>query len=293
MNTMSRRLAGAVTAVLLGAPFIAAAPAQAADEVTLNLIGINDFHGRIDANTVKFAGTVEQVRQSGGDANSLLISAGDNVSASLFASAVQDDIPTIDVLNALHLDASAAGNHEFDKGAADLTGRLSDAADFPFLAANVFKADSSPLLDSYEIFTIDGVDVAVVGAVTQETPSLVTPAGIEGLTLHRSHRIDQRHRRRARGAGRSAGRHRRVDPRGRARRHQDARPERRRQPGLQEDRRADRSRGRRDLHGSHAPGLRVRRTDPGRARQDASRAPDGQLRQQRRQHQADVRQGHR
>ncbi len=183
VSTASRRLVYAATAVLIGAPLITITPAQAADEVTLNLIGINDFHGRIDANTVKFAGTVEQVRQSGGDANSLLISAGDNVSASLFASAVQDDIPTIDVLNALHLDASAAGNHEFDKGAADLTGRLSDAADFPFLAANVFKADSSPLLDPYEIFTIDGVDVAVVGAVTQETPSLVTPGGIEGLTF--------------------------------------------------------------------------------------------------------------
>lgn len=183
MNSMPRRLAGLATAVLIGAPLIAITPAQAADEVTLNLIGINDFHGRIDANTVKFAGTVEQVRQSGGDANSLLISAGDNVSASLFASAVQDDIPTIDVLNALHLDASAAGNHEFDKGAADLTGRLSDAADFPFLAANVFKADNTALLEKYEIFTIDGVDVAVVGAVTQETPSLVSPAGIEGLTF--------------------------------------------------------------------------------------------------------------
>ncbi|MDX6232171.1 MAG: 5-nucleotidase, partial [Nocardioidaceae bacterium] len=153
-----------------------------ADDVTLNLIGINDFHGRIDANTVKFAGTVEQVRQQAPD-NSLLISAGDNVSASLFASAVQGDIPTIDVLNALHLDASAAGNHEFDKGAADLTGRLSDAADFPFLAANVFKADHSPLLKKYELFTIDGVEVAVVGAVTEETPSLVSPAGIEGLTF--------------------------------------------------------------------------------------------------------------
>jgi 5'-nucleotidase len=183
VNSMSRRLAGLATAALLGGPLLTVAPAQAADEVTLNLIGINDFHGRIDANTVKFAGTVEQVRQSGGDANSLLVSAGDNVSASLFASAVQGDLPTIDVLNALHLDASAAGNHEFDKGAADLTGRLSDAADFPFLAANVFKADSAPLLDKYEIFTIDGVDVAVVGAVTEETPSLVSPAGIAGLTF--------------------------------------------------------------------------------------------------------------
>ena len=41
--------------------------------------------------------------------------------------------------------------------------------------------------------------------------------------------------------------------------------ERRAQRGLQEDRRADRSGRRRDLHGPHAPGLRVRRADPGRA----------------------------
>ncbi|WP_290514566.1 5'-nucleotidase C-terminal domain-containing protein, partial [Aeromicrobium sp.] len=180
---MSRRLAAVITAALLGGPLLAVAPAHAADDVTLNLIGINDFHGRIDANTVKFAGTVEQLRQDGGDANSLLISAGDNVSASLFASAAQGDIPTIDVLNALDLDASAAGNHELDKGADDLTGRLSDAADFPFLSANIFKADSSPLLEKYKIFTVAGVDVAVVGAVTEETSSLVSPGGIQGLTF--------------------------------------------------------------------------------------------------------------
>lgn len=178
-----RRVAAVAAGTALGASVLAATPAQAADDVTLNLIGINDFHGRIDANTVKFAGTVEQVRREGGSDNSLLISAGDNVSASLFASSVQGDIPTIDVLNALGLDASAAGNHEFDKGADDLTGRLSDAADFPFLASNVFEADGDRLLDPYEIFTVDGVSVAVVGAVTEETTALVSPAGIEGLTF--------------------------------------------------------------------------------------------------------------
>ena len=182
-SSVTRRLAAVAAGSAIVASALIASPAQAADDVTLNLIGINDFHGRIDANTVKFAGTVEQIRQEGGADNSLLISAGDNVGASLFASAVQKDIPTIDVLNALALDASAAGNHEFDKGADDLTGRLSDAADFPFLAANVFRADGSRLLDPYTMVTIDGVSVAVVGALTEETPSLVTPTGIAGLTF--------------------------------------------------------------------------------------------------------------
>jgi len=177
-----RLLATASAATLLAAPLLVNTPADAADDVTLNLIGINDFHGRIDANTVKFAGTVEKIRQEGGSDNSLLISAGDNVSASLFASATQGDIPTIDVLNALHLDASAAGNHEFDKGADDLVGRLSDAADFPFLAANVFR-NGAPLLDKSATFDVNGVSVAVVGAVTKETLSLVSPGGMEGVTI--------------------------------------------------------------------------------------------------------------
>lgn len=180
---LSRRLLAAATAAtLLSAPLLVTTPADAADDVTLNLIGINDFHGRIDANTVKFAGTVEQLRQDGGDANSLLVSAGDNVSASLFASAVQGDIPTIDVLNDLELDASAVGNHEFDKGYDDLINRLAPAANFPFLGANVFKkSDGSRALDAYKIFTIQGLDVAVVGAVTEETHALVSPAGIADI----------------------------------------------------------------------------------------------------------------
>ncbi|KQX74958.1 5'-nucleotidase C-terminal domain-containing protein [Aeromicrobium sp. Root472D3] len=182
MRLKSRRLLTVATATLLSAPLLAVTPASAADDVTINLIGINDFHGRIDANTVKFAGTVEQLRAEAPN-GSLLISAGDNVSASLFTSSVQKDIPTIDVLNALDLDASAAGNHEFDQGADDLTGRLSSAANFPFLSANTFKADKTPLLKKYETFTVNGVDVAVVGAVTEETPSLVSPAGIQGLTF--------------------------------------------------------------------------------------------------------------
>ncbi len=151
------------------------------DTVTpINLVGINDFHGRIDANTVKFAGTVEQLRAEYGDANSLFLSNGDNIGASVFASSYFKDEPTIDVLNALDLAASATGNHEFDQGAADLTGRVSDRADFPYLAANVFK-DGKPLLPEYAIFEVDGVRVGVIGAITESTPTLVTPSGIQGI----------------------------------------------------------------------------------------------------------------
>ncbi|HEY0186080.1 MAG TPA: ExeM/NucH family extracellular endonuclease [Cellulomonas sp.] len=155
--------------------------------VDLTLLDINDFHGRIDANTVAFAGTVEQQRAmaeaAGGAA--VLLSAGDNIGASLFASAVADDQPTIDVLNALDLSASAVGNHEFDRGYADLVDRViadgSNAA-FPYLGANVYTAGTQdPALDEYTVIDVAGVQLGVVGVVTQEAPTLVSPGGIAGL----------------------------------------------------------------------------------------------------------------
>ncbi|QGG40481.1 hypothetical protein GEV26_03355 [Aeromicrobium yanjiei] len=183
VSSLSRRLLAVATTTLLGAPLIAATSAQAADPVPINLIGINDFHGRIDASTLQWAGTVETVRSQFPAANSLMVSAGDNVSASLFASAIQKDNPTIDVLNAVGLDASAVGNHEFDSGYADLVDRIIPRADYSILGANVRKADSSRALDAYDTFDVAGVKVAVVGAVTQETSTLVSPAGIEGLSF--------------------------------------------------------------------------------------------------------------
>lgn len=159
------------------------APAHAAD-VDITLLNINDFHGRIDENTTKFATTIEQARTDAGDANTLLLSAGDNIGASLFASSNKQDQPTIDVLNALDLAGSAVGNHEFDRGFADLEGRVQDAADFDYLGANVYtKGTTTPALDEYATYEVGGVTVGVIGVITEETPSLVSPAGISQLTF--------------------------------------------------------------------------------------------------------------
>ncbi|MEI5674233.1 MULTISPECIES: ExeM/NucH family extracellular endonuclease [unclassified Nocardioides] len=156
--------------------------AEPVETVDVNLLNINDFHGRIDANTTKFATTVEQLRAAAGADSTLFLSAGDNIGASLFASATQKDQPTLEVLNALGLDVSAVGNHEFDLGFADLTGRVSDEADFDYLGANVYlKGTTTPALPEYRTFEVNGVSVAVVGAVTEETPSLVSPAGVDTI----------------------------------------------------------------------------------------------------------------
>ncbi len=192
MGISRNRLIGSIGVAALVAGALVVTPTAAnglAPAVDLTFLNINDFHGRIDANTVKFAGTVEQLRAAAPGPVAFL-SAGDNISASLFASAVADDQPTIDVLNALDLDASAVGNHEFDKGVDDLTNRVIGAdplnpnADWKYLGANVYaKGTQTPVLPEYQILDMGGIAVGVIGAVTQETPSLVSPGGITTIDV--------------------------------------------------------------------------------------------------------------
>ena len=150
----------------------------------IRIINFNDFHGRIDANTTRFAGTIEQLRAAAEAAggSSVLLSAGDSIGASLFASATQQDVPTLDVLDALELDASAVGNHEFDQGYTDLTERVIPQIGFDYLGANVYLTGTDePALDEYALVEVDGVTVGVIGVVTQETPTLVSPGGVATL----------------------------------------------------------------------------------------------------------------
>ncbi|MCM3687991.1 bifunctional metallophosphatase/5'-nucleotidase [Kocuria rosea] len=157
-------------------------PAGDAPDQDVDLLYFNDYHGRLASDPVLFAGAVEQLRAEDPD-GTLLLSGGDNVGASEYVSAVQDDNPTLDVLDALALDASAVGNHEFDQGVADLTGRIEERAGFPYLAANVFGADGELVTEASATFEVDGVSIGVVGAVTQQTATLVSPGMIEGITF--------------------------------------------------------------------------------------------------------------
>ncbi|MBC7373778.1 MAG: ExeM/NucH family extracellular endonuclease, partial [Frankiales bacterium] len=113
----------------------------------VQVLGINDFHGRLQP-PVSARGTAPS---RGGAAfladavnvfraeirNTVMVSAGDNIGATPFASAVQQDAPALAALDAMGLEVTSVGNHEFDRGYADLAGRVANLAGFPFLGANV------------------------------------------------------------------------------------------------------------------------------------------------------------
>jgi 2',3'-cyclic-nucleotide 2'-phosphodiesterase (5'-nucleotidase family) len=86
---------------------------------------------------------------------------------------------SIEVMNAMKFDAMVVGNHEFDFGPKVLKERLAQAR-FPMLGANVagFAA-----LKPYVIKKLQGVRVAIIGVVTQDTPVATHPRNVAGLTF--------------------------------------------------------------------------------------------------------------
>lgn len=153
--------------------------------VEIDVLTINDFHGRLEANravagAAVLGGLVESMRAA--NPNTLFVSAGDNIGASTFTSFIQNDEPTLDVLNAMGLDLSALGNHEFDQGRADVDGRVIPNSDFPYLGANIYeKGTTTPAYQEYEVIEVDGVRVGFVGVLTENMPALVSPTGIATL----------------------------------------------------------------------------------------------------------------
>jgi 5'-nucleotidase len=162
--------------------------APAYDEV--QVIGTNDFHGRLlpdggnAAGAAPFASAVKELREE--NPNTVFVAAGDLVGASTFESFIQQDEPTIDALNAMGLEVSAAGNHEFDKSYADFEGRIRDRANWEYIASNLEYDDSIAPADRLAetwVKDMDGKRIGFVGAVTEDLPALVNPAGIDGITV--------------------------------------------------------------------------------------------------------------
>ncbi len=201
----------------------AVAPVPAPAPVRVKLVAFNDFHGNIQS-PGRFAASArgsERVAVGGADAlaawvarltaenaNHVVVGGGDFVGASPLASALFFDEPAVEALNHVGVDFTSVGNHEFDKGEAELL-RLQrggckitdgkpdpnscrglgsrapgtfDGARFQWLSANVVDtASGRTMLPAYGIKTFDGVPVAFIGMTLRGTPGIVSPSGVAGL----------------------------------------------------------------------------------------------------------------
>lgn len=215
----------AALAAALAAAVVAACGGSDAPAFEVKLIGFNDYHGNLESpgtfaqnNSVAPAqrspvGGAEFVaahvaRLKAQNPLNVVVSAGDSIGASPLVSSLFFDEPAVETLNRIGLEFNSVGNHEFDKGSAELlrlqnggckvTGGQQDpnsckgaavgtpvpfeGGKFKWLAANVVAgATGKPLLPAYGVKEFRGVKVAFVGMTLEATPTIVTPSGVAGL----------------------------------------------------------------------------------------------------------------
>jgi 5'-nucleotidase len=189
----------------------------------VHLLAFNDLHGNLEAAGSniygQFAGGAAYLAKAVKDRQALYgdhqatLFAGDNIGASPLANGLFFEEPITIASNLMNVDFASVGNHEFDKGSAELLriqnggchadgctaapyalpdGSTTDVypgADFQYLSANVVVDATGRTLfpafgtqrfksDSGKKFT-----VGFIGEVLEATPTIVTPTGVAGLTF--------------------------------------------------------------------------------------------------------------
>lgn len=200
------------------------ATAASGRTTAVHLLAYNDFHGTLDpasqtlygqfAGGAAFLAKAIKDRQQQYGADEATVSAGDNIGASQLANSLFHEEPAIIAANLMHTDFAAVGNHEFDKGSAELlriqnggchpegctgapyalaNGGTTDTypgADFQYLAANVHvDATGDTLFPAYGVKKFPTslgnhkVKVGFIGEALKDTPTIVTPTGVAGLSF--------------------------------------------------------------------------------------------------------------
>lgn len=212
-----------LAAPLLLAGCAALPPSQPVD---VKLIGFNDYHGNLQspgsfapnlavpaAQRVPVGGAAHIAahvnRLKAQNPNHVVVGAGDMIGATPLISSLFHDEPSVETLNRIGLEFNAVGNHEFDKGSAELLrlqrggckldaqGRVDlnscqgakvgtpvpfEGAKFQWLSANVIvSATGQTLLPAYGVKRFQGVPVAFIGMTLKDTPGIVIPTGVAGL----------------------------------------------------------------------------------------------------------------
>jgi len=193
---------------------LAGGPKKKDNDLHLQLLAINDFHGNleppsgssgriavsptatVDAGGAEYLAThLKMLEQR--NPNTLVVGAGDLIGASPLLSGLFHDEPTIEAMNAMGMDVTGVGNHEFDEGVDELL-RMQNGGCHPvdgcqdgtpffgslfqYLAANVLYAGTqNTILPAYEVKKFGNAKIAFIGLTLKGTPLIVTPAGVAGL----------------------------------------------------------------------------------------------------------------
>jgi 2',3'-cyclic-nucleotide 2'-phosphodiesterase (5'-nucleotidase family) len=141
----------------------------------LTILHTNDLHARFLPDPQGRGGFAQLARairdERRRSRGALVLFAGDLVQGTPVSS-IFEGVPCYEVASAMGFDAATLGNHEFDYGWEKIPEYVRTAK-FPIVAANVADADGRLLTPAASVtFRVNGVRVAVIGALTETLPKL-------------------------------------------------------------------------------------------------------------------------
>ena len=212
MSAMRPAVVATLACLLAGCATVPATTVQAPVEV--QVLALNDFHGNLEVppstttyrqgdelvrqnlgGAARLAATLDALRQ--GQQATVTVAAGDLIGASPFASANFLDEPSVAALGLAGLEEASVGNHEFDRGTAELR-RMQDGgceqntlrtpcalepfagAGFTYLAGNVVADNGQSMFPGATLRQVGPVKVGFIGLTLRGTATLVSPAMTRG-----------------------------------------------------------------------------------------------------------------
>ena len=193
--------AGALSVAALGLAASAGPTGVPEAPVEIQLLGVNDFHGRLEPPRPGLGGAaaldahLDRAERSH-PGRTIRVHAGDMVGASPMVSSYFHDEPSVRAMNLMRFDVGTLGNHEFDEGGDEVVrllkgGQRTDGLQFkrgpggrpvntsaagfegvrfPYIAANTVDREGELGLPPTRIIERAGVRIGFIGVTTHETP---------------------------------------------------------------------------------------------------------------------------
>jgi 2',3'-cyclic-nucleotide 2'-phosphodiesterase (5'-nucleotidase family) len=168
-------------------------PSTSQRTVDVQILGLNETHGQLVSLARERGGPLAGgaatlaaylQREEALNRRTLILDSGDFMQGPAISSYFEGE-STVEVFNALGVDAAAVGNHEFDWGRDAFAERVAQA-DFPFLAANIVDESTGRAPEGIQPYVLEklrGVKVGVIGVANPDTKNVTLPAATEGLSF--------------------------------------------------------------------------------------------------------------
>lgn len=188
-TSRSKKLTAVLTAILMIVSLLSSGLTVAANAAetpkVFDIIEITDFHGTLEDSSSKpvagvLAQNINDIKKSNPD-RTLILSGGDLYQGSPVSNILKG-LPVQKVMSKIGLEVTALGNHEFDWGLDTIINTTMKDAKYSIVCSNLYdKTTGKRVFDPYKIIEKDGVKIAIIGAITEETPTIVLAKHVENF----------------------------------------------------------------------------------------------------------------